>query len=141
MEWFMESAGVSICGLATPSLKTTYTKSGLALLRRRSSLCSSRPPCRTSRYKQKPIMLFRRTAIALSRRAAFTPISRRTFATSRIRRDDADPKRDIKRDPEEKHHRLDPIPGQTEDMIPFDGMHNVPSNPFLAIGDRNTSNG
>ncbi|KAL8718177.1 MAG: hypothetical protein Q9225_004655 [Loekoesia sp. 1 TL-2023] len=65
-------------------------------------------------------MLFRRTAISLSRRAAFTPVSRHTFATSRIRREDADPKRDIKRDPEQKHHRLDPIPGQTEDMIPFD---------------------
>ncbi|KAL8990366.1 MAG: hypothetical protein Q9177_000957 [Variospora cf. flavescens] len=68
-------------------------------------------------------MLFRRTAITLSRRAAFTPISRRAFTTSLIRRDDgaADPKRDIKTDPEKKHHRLDPIPGQTEDMIPFEG--------------------
>ncbi|KAL8646633.1 MAG: hypothetical protein Q9210_006027, partial [Variospora velana] len=68
-------------------------------------------------------MLFRRTAIALSRRAAFTPIPRRAFTTSLIRRDDgaADPKRDIKTDPEKKHHRLDPIPGQTEDMIPFEG--------------------
>ncbi|KAL9015971.1 MAG: hypothetical protein Q9185_006669 [Variospora sp. 1 TL-2023] len=68
-------------------------------------------------------MLFRRTAITLSRRAAFTPIPRRAFTTSLIRRDDgaADAKRDIKTDPEKKHHRLDPIPGQTEDMIPFEG--------------------
>ncbi|KAL8969029.1 MAG: hypothetical protein Q9197_004561 [Variospora fuerteventurae] len=71
-----------------------------------------------------PKMLFRRTAITLSRRAAFTPIPRRAFTTSLIRRDDgaADAKRDIKTDPEKKHHRLDPIPGQTEDMIPFEDI-------------------
>lgn len=68
-------------------------------------------------------MLLRRTAITLSRRAAFTPIPRRPFTTSLIRRDDgaADAKRDIKTDPGKKHKRLDPIPGQTEDMIPFEG--------------------
>ncbi|KAL9011513.1 MAG: hypothetical protein Q9173_003640 [Seirophora scorigena] len=69
-------------------------------------------------------MLFRRTAITLSRRAAFTRIPRRPFTTSLIRRDDgaADAKRDIKTDPEKKHKRLDPIPGQTEDMIPFEDV-------------------
>ncbi|KAI4119008.1 MAG: hypothetical protein LQ345_001039 [Seirophora villosa] len=69
-------------------------------------------------------MLLRRTAITLSRRAAFTPIPRRPFTTSLIRRDDgaADAKRDIKTDPEKKHKRLDPIPGQTEDMIPFEDV-------------------
>ncbi|KAL8835970.1 MAG: hypothetical protein Q9170_003093 [Blastenia crenularia] len=65
-------------------------------------------------------MLFRRTVLALPRRAPFTPIARRTFTVSCIQRVDADPERDIKRDPEERHHRLDPIPGQTEDMVPFD---------------------
>ncbi|KAL8763948.1 MAG: hypothetical protein Q9184_000391 [Pyrenodesmia sp. 2 TL-2023] len=68
-------------------------------------------------------MIFRRTALAFSRRAAITPIPRRTLTTSlRQRVDDgaADAKRDIKSDPEQKHHRLDPIPGQTEDMVPFD---------------------
>ncbi|KAI4171945.1 MAG: hypothetical protein LQ343_003854 [Gyalolechia ehrenbergii] len=73
-------------------------------------------------------MLFRRTATTLSRHAAFTPATRRAFAVSRIRRDDTvpppDPKTDIKRDPGEKHKRRDivEVPGQTEDMIPFEDV-------------------
>ncbi|KAL8904545.1 MAG: hypothetical protein Q9207_003199 [Kuettlingeria erythrocarpa] len=68
-------------------------------------------------------MIFRRTAVALSRRAAFTPVPRRTFTTSLRQCVDEmtpDPKRDIKTDPEQRHRRLDPLPGQTEDMVPFE---------------------
>ena len=67
-------------------------------------------------------MVLRRSIISLSRRVTFTPIPRRTLATSLIRRDapNPDPDKDIKRNPEEKHHRLDPLPGQSADMIPFD---------------------
>ncbi|KAL8956361.1 MAG: hypothetical protein Q9183_006319, partial [Haloplaca sp. 2 TL-2023] len=67
-------------------------------------------------------MLFRRSVCALSRRAVLTPVPRRAFANSAIRRkqEEPDPAKDVKRDPKEKHSRLDPIPGQTEDMIPFD---------------------
>ncbi|KAI4199887.1 MAG: hypothetical protein LQ346_002496 [Caloplaca aetnensis] len=73
-------------------------------------------------------MIFRRTAVALSRRAAFTPVPRRTFTTSFRRRVDEmtpDPKRDIKTDPEKRHRRLDPLPGETEDMVPFEGNYLV----------------
>lgn len=65
-------------------------------------------------------MALRRSILTLSRRAAFTPIPRRTFTTSLIRRDAPNPDKDIKKDPKQGHSRLDPIPGQTEDMIPFD---------------------
>lgn len=65
-------------------------------------------------------MLLRRSILTISRRAAFTPIPRRSFTTSLIRRD-AHPEKDVKKDPEEKHHRLDPLPGETEDMIPLNG--------------------
>ncbi len=73
-------------------------------------------------------MIFRRTAVALSRRAAFTPLPRRTFTTSLRQRVDEmtpDPKRDIKTDPEKRHRRLDPLPGETEDMIPFEGNNSL----------------
>ncbi|KAL9605995.1 MAG: hypothetical protein Q9179_000840 [Wetmoreana sp. 5 TL-2023] len=66
-------------------------------------------------------MLLRRSVLALSRRTALTHISRRTFTSSiRSRKEEANPARDIKDDPKEKHHKLDPLPGQTEDMVPFD---------------------
>ncbi|KAL9026801.1 MAG: hypothetical protein Q9196_004593 [Gyalolechia fulgens] len=76
-------------------------------------------------------MLFRRTAIALSRHAAFTPATRRAFTVSRIQRDNTVPKpnpeTDIKRDPEEKPKRRDivEVPGQTEDMIPFEEVRSA----------------
>ncbi|KAL8689509.1 MAG: hypothetical protein Q9218_004833 [Villophora microphyllina] len=72
-----------------------------------------------------PTMLLRRSAVALSRRAVLTPISCRTLTSSVVRRqqqDKPDPSKDIKTNPEGKHHRLDPIPGQTADMIPFDDV-------------------
>lgn len=72
-----------------------------------------------------PKMVLRRSILTLSRRAVFTPIPRRTFTTSFIRRDAPNPDKDIKKDPKEGHSRLDPIPGQTEDMIPFDRMHRL----------------
>ncbi|KAI4130135.1 MAG: hypothetical protein LQ338_001910 [Usnochroma carphineum] len=65
-------------------------------------------------------MIFRRTALTLSGRAAFTPIPGRALTTSLARRETSAQKGEIKTNPEEKHHRLDPIPGQTADMIPFD---------------------
>ncbi|KAL8937383.1 MAG: hypothetical protein Q9216_004453 [Gyalolechia sp. 2 TL-2023] len=84
-------------------------------------------------------MLFRRTAITLSRHAALAPATRRAFTVSRIRRDNTvpppDPKTDIKRDPEEKHKRdleaipkkreIVEIPGQTEDMTPFEDVETI----------------
>ena len=70
-------------------------------------------------------MVIRRSIITLSRRAVFTPVPRRTFTTSFIRRDAPNPDKDIKKDPKEGHSRLDPIPGQTEDMIPFDRMYRL----------------
>ncbi|KAL8673414.1 MAG: hypothetical protein Q9168_002157 [Polycauliona sp. 1 TL-2023] len=69
-------------------------------------------------------MVLRRSILTLSRRAAFTPVPRRAFTTSFIRRDAPKPDKDIKRDPKQGHSRLDPIPGQTEDMIPFDHVEN-----------------
>ncbi|KAL8713286.1 MAG: hypothetical protein Q9220_002485 [cf. Caloplaca sp. 1 TL-2023] len=66
-------------------------------------------------------MIFRRSIITLSRCSALTPIPRRTFTSSIIRRDDhANPAKDVKSNPEEKHFKLDPLPGQTDDMVPFD---------------------
>lgn len=84
--------------------------------------------------KQRLTMLFRRTAVVLSRHATITPAARRAFTSSHIRRDKtdkpvikADPKTDIKRDPDEhpKPLRRDDIvevPGQTENMIPFEDV-------------------
>ncbi|KAL8691566.1 MAG: hypothetical protein Q9224_004148, partial [Gallowayella concinna] len=68
-------------------------------------------------------MVLRRSILTLSRRAALTPIPRRTLTTSIIRREAAvpNPDKDIKKDPKDKYiSNLDPIPGQTADMIPFD---------------------
>ncbi|KAL9604242.1 MAG: hypothetical protein Q9219_000640 [cf. Caloplaca sp. 3 TL-2023] len=76
-------------------------------------------------------MLLRRTVLALPRRAAFTPISRRAFTSSRIQREErkADTVGDIKRDPEKaKTKQIVDIPGQTDDMIPFEevqGPHDL----------------
>lgn len=69
-----------------------------------------------------PPMLLRRSVLTLSRRAALTPIPRRTFTSAAVRRKEPDPERDIKTDPPAKPHEKVVIPGQTEDMIPFDGM-------------------
>lgn len=79
-------------------------------------------------------MLFRRAAVTVSRHATVTPAARRAFAVSHISYSShapkptikADPKTDIKRDPDEKHKSLQradivEIPGQTENMIPFEG--------------------
>ncbi|KAL8768868.1 MAG: hypothetical protein Q9194_005596, partial [Teloschistes cf. exilis] len=73
-----------------------------------------------------PTMLFRRSVINLSRRTALTPIPSRTFTSSVVRRKDADPEKDIKRDPEaEPPKERVVIPGQTDDMIPFDDVRSM----------------
>ncbi|KAL8870099.1 MAG: hypothetical protein Q9174_003778 [Haloplaca sp. 1 TL-2023] len=68
-------------------------------------------------------MLFRRSVCALPRRAVLTPIPRRAFTHSAIRRkqEEPDPAKDVKTEPKKKYQStLDPIPGQTDEMIPFD---------------------
>ncbi|KAL9582319.1 MAG: hypothetical protein Q9203_005542, partial [Teloschistes exilis] len=50
----------------------------------------------------------------------------RTFTSSVVRRKDADPEKDIKRDPEaEPPKERVVIPGQTDDMIPFDDVRSM----------------
>ncbi|KAI4205904.1 MAG: hypothetical protein LQ350_000089 [Teloschistes chrysophthalmus] len=71
-------------------------------------------------------MLFRRSILTLSRRTALTPMTRRTFTSSVVRRKEPDPERDIKRDPNApppKERVI--IPGQTDDMIPFDDVRSM----------------
>ncbi|KAI4251712.1 MAG: hypothetical protein LQ352_004684, partial [Teloschistes flavicans] len=70
-------------------------------------------------------MLLRRSVLTLSRRAALTPIPRRTFTSAAVRRKEPDPERDIKTDPPAKPHEKVVIPGQTEDMIPFDEVRSM----------------
>ncbi|KAL9579904.1 MAG: hypothetical protein Q9212_004821, partial [Teloschistes hypoglaucus] len=73
-----------------------------------------------------PTMLFRRSILNLSRRTALTPIPRRTFTNSVARRKEVNPDKDINRDPDApppKERVI--IPGQTDDMIPFDDVRTM----------------
>ncbi|KAL8628588.1 hypothetical protein Q9189_005723 [Teloschistes chrysophthalmus] len=88
-----------------------------------------------------PTMLFRRSILTLSRRTALTPMTRRTFTSSVVRRKEPDPERDIKRDPNApppKERVI--IPGQTDDMIPFDGTQEEPSPAFSSTDDNCVGN-